>query len=486
MDPPTADPHLFVAFGGTGDLMQRKLLPALFRLHTRGELPPGSVVLGVARRPMAEAAYRSAALGWLTAAGLGPAEELRRFCDTALAFHQLTDEGAASFRGLRGAIEALEQARRLPGHRLIYLALPPDAVAATLEGLGGAGLAKGPGWTRVVVEKPFGHDLASAAALNEVAHRYFAESQLYRIDHYLGKETVQNLLVFRFANMFVESLWSRATIERVEITVGESLGVEERAAYYDTVGALRDMIQNHVTQILTLVAMEAPATRSEESIRNEKVKVLRSIAPIGPDDAVRGQYAAGTVGGAPVAAYRAEPGVPAGSPTETYLALRLRIANWRWQGTPFFLRTGKRLKAKSSRVVVTFKAPPVSFFPTEEDYEMNPDRITILIQPEEGFEIAFEIKVPGRGLKVQTHRMKFQYADVFRELPDGYETLLYDAILGDPTLFVRADEVEESWRVYDAILRHPPAVVPYPAGSWGPKEADRLAEEWGHRWETPD
>ncbi len=480
-----AEPHLCVVFGGTGDLMQRKLLPALFSLYRRGALPPGSAILGVARRPMDDSAYRAAAGGWLRAANAGTDADIQQFCANVLSYHSLHDETAIGFGALAQAIAALEASRHLAGNRIFYLALPLDAVGATLEGLGGAGLAKGPGWTRVVVEKPFGRDLASAVALNATAHRYFQEEQIYRIDHYLGKETVQNLLVFRFANVFVESMWSRATVERVEVTVAESLGVEQRADYYDASGALRDMIQNHVTQILTLVAMEPPATRSGESVRNEKVKVLRSVLPIGPHDAVRGQYTAGTVQGAPVVGYRAEAGVAPGSTTETFVALRLKIANWRWQGVPFFVRTGKRLPAKATRVVVTFKAPPVAFFQTEQEYEVNPDRMTILIQPEEGFELAFEVKVPGRELKVQTHRMTFHYADAFGNLPDGYETLLFDAILGDPTLFVRADEVEESWRLYDPLLRTPPPVVPYAAGTWGPADAGRLVEEWGHRWEDP-
>jgi glucose-6-phosphate 1-dehydrogenase len=341
---------------------------------------------------------------------------------------------------------------------------------------------KGPGWTRVVIEKPFGRDLASAQELNRLVHRYFGEEQIFRIDHYLGKETVQNLLVFRFANMFIESLWNRERIDHVTITVAESLGLEGRAHYYETSGALRDMIQNHVTQILTLVAMEPPATRDEDSIRNEKVKVLQSIVRFGPDDVVRGQYTTGTSVEGVVPGYRQEPGVDPDSDTETFVALRLKIANWRWQDVPFFVRTGKRLPVKASRVMLTFKAPPVTFFQTAEEYNSNPDRISILIQPDEGFELAFEIKVPGRDMRVQTHRMKFHYRDVFGELPDGYETLLIDVMLGDPTLFVRADEVEESWRLYDPLLTSPPPLRFYPAGSWGPKEAQTLAAEWGQRW----
>ena len=303
MDRPAVDPHLFVVLGATGDLMQRKLLPALYRLSGRGELPEGSHILGVARRPMDDAAFQTAAATWLKAGGIEPEKKVRDFCARTLSYHSLEDESPASFDRLRTAIEALEQKRGLPGNRIFYLALPLEAIAPTATGLGGARLGQGPGWTRIVVEKPFGRDLASAQALNAVLHQHFAEPQIYRIDHYLGKETVQNLLVFRFANMFVESLWTRASIERVEITVAESLGVETRAAYYDSSGALRDMIQNHVSQILMLVAMEPPATRSEESIRNEKVKVLRSISPISSADAVRGQYTAGTVGGEEVVGY---------------------------------------------------------------------------------------------------------------------------------------------------------------------------------------
>ena len=477
-----AERHLFVVFGATGDLMQRKILPVLYSLSTSGKLPAGTRVLGVARRPIDDASFRTLAFSSLTAAKVAEPERLREFCDSTLFYQRVPDEGADSFGALRSRIEALEREQSLPGNRIFYLALPLEAFAPTLGGLGAAGLHAGPGWTRIVIEKPFGRDLESAVALNRLVHQYFDERQVYRIDHYLGKETVQNLLVFRFANMFIESLWSRERIDEVEITVAESLGVEGRAAYYESAGALRDMIQNHATQVLTLVAMEPPATRDEDSIRNEKVKVLQSVVRFGPGDVVRGQYTSGTVAGTPVPGYREEPGVGADSDTETYVALRFKVANWRWQDVPFFVRTGKRLPAKSTRVVLTFKAPPVSFFQTSEEYEANPDRISILIQPDEGFEMAFEIKVPGRELRVQTHRMVFHYADVFGELPDGYETLLTDVMLGDPTLFVRSDEVEESWRLYDPLLRRPPPLSFYPAGSWGPAEAESLVREWGHRW----
>jgi glucose-6-phosphate 1-dehydrogenase len=484
MAEPLARPHVFVVFGATGDLMQRKLLPALFHLQQQGRFPAGSIILGAARHPLDDIAFRSACTRSLLTDAVGPESEVRTFCESRLFYYHLGGNGPTGYPGLRARIEQLEREHSLPGNRIFYLALPLEAFGPTLEGVGQAGLANGPGWTRVVVEKPFGRDLASAQALNALAHRFFEEKQIFRIDHYLGKETVQNLLVFRFANAFVESDWNRDRVEQVEITVAESLGVEGRAGYYETAGALRDMVQNHVTQILTLTAMEPPARRNEDEIRDEKVKVLRSTRPIRPQDVVRAQYQRGTVGGAVVPGYREEPGVSPTSTTETYLALRLRIANWRWHNVPFFVRTGKRLPAKSSRVVVTFKAPPVSFFQSEKEYEMNPDRLTILLQPEEGFEIAFEIKVPGREMRVQTHRMRFHYADVFGELPDGYETLVQDVMIGDASLFVRADEVEESWRLYDPILADPPPLVFYPAGSEGPEAAKRLAEAWGHRWST--
>jgi glucose-6-phosphate 1-dehydrogenase len=482
MPSPGPDPHVFVVFGATGDLMQRKLLPVLFQLHAKSKVPTGSVFLGVARRPMDDAAYHQLAQKALAEAKAGPEEKVAQFCSEVLFYQAVPDEGEASFRALASRIAALEKEHGLPGNRVFYLALPLDGFAPTIAGLGGSGLHRGPGWTRLVIEKPFGRDLASAEELNRLVHQYFDEKQVFRIDHYLGKETVQNLLVFRFANMFIESLWSRERIDHVTITVAESLGLEGRARYYETSGALRDMIQNHVTQVLTLVGMEAPATRDEDSIRNEKVKVLQSIVRLQPTDVVRGQYTAGTTEGTAVPGYRQEDGVDPNSDTETFVAIRLKIANWRWQDVPFFLRSGKRLPAKMSRVTLTFKAPPVTFFQTAQEYNANPDRIAITIQPDEGFELAFEIKVPGREMRVQTRRMRFRYSDVFGELPDGYETLLVDVMLGDPTLFVRADEVEESWRLYDPILKSPPPLTFYPAGTWGPTEAQTLVREWGQRW----
>ncbi|HEV8049362.1 MAG TPA: glucose-6-phosphate dehydrogenase [Thermoplasmata archaeon] len=483
MDAPVAPPHLFVIFGATGDLFQRKLLPSLYRLAAEGKFPEGSRILGVARHDLTDATFRANATRSLLEEKAGDEAAVRAFCDATLFFHGLLDETPASYAMLRTNLEAIERDAGLGGNRLFYLALPLEGFAPTILGLGEGGLAKGPGWTRIVVEKPFGRDLASARELNALLRKYFDESQIFRIDHYLGKETVQNLLVFRFANMFVESLWDRSHVERVEITVAERVGLEGRAHYYETSGALRDMVQNHLTQLLALVAMEPPAMRDADTIRNEKVKVLQSVVRIRPEDVVRGQYTAGTRDGAPVPGYLQEEGVAPNSQTETYVALRLKIANWRWHDVPFFLRTGKNLPAKASRVILTFKAPPVSFFQEEGAYEANPDRITILIQPDEGFELTFDVKVPGREIRVQTERMRFHYADVFGELPDGYETLLVDVMLGDATLFVRADEVEESWKLYAPLLENPPPLALYPANTWGPEAATKLAEAWGHRWD---
>jgi glucose-6-phosphate 1-dehydrogenase len=482
MESPVPERHLFVVFGASGDLFQRKLFPTLYHLAAQGKFPKGSLILGVSRRPLSDAQFQAMAAKSLRAEKVDSEAKIRAFCKATLFYHSLDDTKPKGYGELRKRVEAIETKSGLEGNRIFYLALPEEAFGPTVLGLGRSGLNKSKGWSRLVIEKPFGRDLASAQELNRQVLRYFDESAVFRIDHYLGKETVQNLLVFRFANMFIESVWNRERVEHVEITVAERLGVEGRAGYYERSGALRDMIENHVTQLLTLVAMEPPATKDKDAIRNEKVKVLQSITRIGRGDVVRGQYSAGTMDGKPVPGYREEPGVSPTSQTETFIALRLKIANWRWQNVPFFLRTGKRLPAKATRIVLTFKAPPVSFFQEEGEYEANPDKISILLQPDEGFELAFEVKVPGREIRVQTHRMKFHYADVFGELPDGYETLLVDVMLGDPTLFVRADEVEESWRLYTPVLENPPPIVFYPADSWGPKEAQALAEQWGHRW----
>jgi glucose-6-phosphate 1-dehydrogenase len=467
---------LFAVVGATGDLMRRKLLPALYGLSAEGWLPPRSAVLGVARsHQVQDETFRSDMRDALVAARRGDEEAIDRWCRDCLHYQTLGGETPADWRALSQRIRELEGAQKLSGNRVFYLALPLSGFPSAVRGLGEAGLAQGPGWTRLVIEKPFGRDLASARELNGLVHRYFDESQVYRIDHYLGKETVQNLMVFRFANMLFESLWNRDRVERVEITVAERIGVEKRAGYYEEAGALRDMVQNHLTQLLTLMAMEVPATYDSEAIRNEKVKVLRSVPPVSPEDAVFGQYGAGREDDGPAAGYRQEPGVSPQSRTETFVALKLEVVNWRWHGVPFYLRTGKRLKDRLTQIVVTFRTPPVSFFGGENGGQIPSNQLRITLQPDEGFDLVFEVKAPGHETKVQTEKMRFRYSEAFGPLPDDYQTLLLDVLQGDQTLFVRADEVEASWRLYEPLLREPPPVHAYSAGSWGPPEADRMA-----------
>jgi len=337
-----------------------------------------------------------------------------------------------------------------------------------------------------VIEKPFGRDLASAQSLNALVHRWFDESQVYRIDHYLGKETVRNLLVFRFANPIFESLWNRTQVKSVHITVAESLGVGHRAGYYDHAGALRDMVQNHMTQLFTLIGMEVPATFTADAIRAEKVKVLRTLTPLERDAAVFGQYAAGRVNGENVPAYRDEERVPGDSNTPTWIGLRLALPNWRWQGVPFYLRTGKRLERRLTRIVVTFRRPPIALFDRFSSYDVRNNTLVITLQPDEGFAIGFEVKRPGDDIALSSERLQFRYADAFGALPEAYETLLADIATGDQTLFVHADEVEQSWRIYQPLLDDDEPVHPYPAGSWGPAEAGRLIAGTDTDWPDPE
>ena len=469
-------------FGATGDLMRRKLLPALHEVSgTLAVRPPAFHLLGCARQRLDDAAYRRLAVGSLAASGVSAAEA-RRWSGSRVHYASLGESTREDYARLKDRIERLERALGLPGNRVLYLALPSEAIPAVVRSLGAAGLARGPGWTRLVIEKPFGTDLASAERLNHELHEEFPERSIYRIDHYLGKETVQNLLVFRFANMLFESVWNRDRISHVEITVAEQLGVEDRAPYYDRAGALRDMLQSHLTQLLTLTAMEVPGSLDADAVRNEKVKVLSSVAPIRAADVVRGQYGPGRVGRSRLRGYRAEDGIPRTSTTETYVAVRLRLNSWRWQGVPFFLRTGKRLPEKRTEIVVHFRRPPVWFFRGPAPPEVTANTLTITLQPDEGFELAFELKRPGHAIVLETHRLHFLYAEAFGPLADAYQTLLVDLMRGDPTLFVRADEVEGSWKVYEHVLRHPPPLRRYPAGSWGPAEASRLPGELGHRW----
>ncbi len=469
------DPHLFVVFGATSDLMRRKLLPALYRFSEQYGTQK-LLLVGVSRqRGLTDASFKALTREALAEAGLPKAGEADAWCDACLFFHSLGEGAAEDYRALAARLKALEKRHHFPGNRIFYLALPPEACGPAISGLGQAKLNHSPGWTRLVVEKPFGRDPESAHNLNQLLHRHFEESQIYRIDHYLGKETVQNLLIFRFANDIFEPLWHRNLVQSVQITVAESNGVGGRRGYYEQTGALRDMVQNHLTQLLTLTAMEVPVTFEPEAIRSEKAKVLQAIAPVLPTDAVYGQYARGVLDGKEVPGYREETGAPDSS-TETFVALKLGIDNWRWQGVPFYLVTGKRLPSRFTQIAVTFSCPPVWLFKTMQT-SCSPNVLVFTLQPDEGFDLHFQVKAPGEPLDLKTQRLRYRYAEAFGPLPDAYETLLLDVMAGDQTLFVRADEAEAAWRIYAPLLAEPPSPpLLYPAGSFGPPAAARLME----------
>ena len=471
-------PHLFVIFGATGDLTHRKLLPALVKLMTSQDDAPTCIIVGASGSDWSDEQFREKARASLSKKGFAD-ETIRAWTDQRL-FYTSLGRDYSNYDGLKARIEALEAEHGLPGNRVFYLSVPPHTYPGTIEKLGECGLNTSPGFARLVIEKPFGRDLASARALNALVHRYFDEAQVYRIDHYLGKETVQNLLAFRFANIIFESIWNRDRIERVEITVAESLGLGSRAGYYDKAGALRDMIQNHLTQLFTLVAMEVPSGFNAEAIRQEKIKVLKSVQPIDPArDVVFGQYAAGRLNGEAVPGYLDEEGIEGVSHTETYVALRLRVENWRWQGVPFILRTGKRLTERLTEIVVRFHCAPVSLFqPYSTTCGVSPNELSITLQPNEGFGLRFDVKTPGEPFSLASQQLQFCYEDAFGPLPEADETLLLDVITGDQTLFGHADETEASWRLYAPLLESTLDLHPYPAGSWGPQEARRLLDGW--------
>ena len=472
-----APPACVVIFGASGDLTQRKLAPALHSLACAGRLSPRTRILGVGRREIVDGAFRGRLFeGVQDYARLKPDPKL---CDLWSRFEQrfsyfrMPDLDAADFARLAESLRSEDSARETNGNLLFYLATPPTATAAIVKGLGDAGLAApGTGWRRIVFEKPFGNDLTSAQDLNRIVHGVFDESQVLRIDHYLGKETVQNILALRFANAIFEPLWNRDYIDRIQITVAESLGVGHRAGYYDQAGVLRDIVQNHLLQLLALVAMEPPSSPTAKALRDEKVKVLEAARPIASDDVVLGQYAG----------YRAEEGVAADSRTPTYAALRLFIDNWRWRGVPFHLRSGKRLPEKKSEIELQFKDVPHRLFP--QGREPTSNRISLQIQPDEGIHLRFEAKVPGGGMQTRPVDMVYHYEEHYGKtgLPDAYERLLLDAIHGDPSLFIRSDEVELSWELVDPLLRADLDPIRYGAAAWGPEEADRLFDPPGrHR-----
>jgi glucose-6-phosphate 1-dehydrogenase len=478
-------PLTLVIFGASGDLTARKLVPSLYRLVKKGRLPSEAHILGVARTPFSDETYRERMAASLREFAKGDWDEgvWQRF---AAQLHYAPGDAAKTdgLNNLKRRLEELENGR--PGRRLYYLAVAPDLYPLIATELGKAGMAheEGPAWRRVIIEKPFGHDLASARELNSVISRHFRESQVYRIDHYLGKETVQNLLVFRFANTLFEPLWNSTYIDHVQITVSESVAVEGRGDYYDRSGVLRDMFQNHLLQVLTLVAMEAPSRYTADLLRNEKVKVLDAVPVCMKDEAcgklVTGQYAG----------YRKDKGVAADSRTPTFAAVELAIDNWRWRGVPFFLRSGKALSRRLSEVVIQFRCPPHIMFPLPPGTTLECNRLGICLQPDEGIHLNFQTKVPDHGTtELHPADMEFHYRSAYpnRPIPDGYERLLQDAIEGDAALFMRSDEIERAWEIMDPLIAaaaRPDAPPPqeYTPGKDGPACARELLARTGRDW----
>ncbi|MHB8994431.1 MAG: glucose-6-phosphate dehydrogenase [Armatimonadota bacterium] len=470
-----AEPHLFVVLGGSGDLMRTKLLPALWHLTQNGYLKAPSQLVAVGRRSQFDdESYAEWARKALTDAGFEPEGRTEHWCEGCLHYQSLGEEKPEDFERLAERLRQLEQEHGLSGNRVFYLAIPPQSLPQTVQRLGDAGLHQSEGWTRLVVEKPFGSDLDSARSLDQLIGAFFSEEQIYRIDHYLGKEAVQNLLVFRFANSLFESVWNREHVSAVEITVAETGGTEGRATYYDGTGAIRDMLQNHLTQLMTLTAMEAPPAYDADSVRDEKAKVLRSIPEISISNVVLGQYTKGTCEGEPCPGYLEDEGVAPDSKTPTFVAAEVRVHNWRWNGVPFYLRTGKRLPQGIRRIAVNFHCPPLALFDRFDDAVVHPNALTITIEPNEGFELTIDVKAPGDMLTLREHRLQFRYGEAYEKLPEAYEALLLDVLHGDQTLFVRIDEVLEAWRLCTPLLNANLPLYPYEAGTWGPKEAERL------------
>lgn len=487
-------PNTMVIFGASGDLTKRKLLPALFNLACDNLLPQDFAVVGFARRAKSHADFRKEMVQAITQFSRRrqfDANLLQNFSERIF-YHSSTFEDEAGYSGLQRLLEELETSHQTAGNRLFYLATPPEYYPVIVQRLGQAGMVRNArGWTRVIIEKPFGRDLDTARELNRQVLSVFEESQVFRIDHYLGKETVQNILVFRLANGIFEPIWNRHYVDHVQITVAEELGVEGRGGYYETAGVMRDMIQNHMLQLLALVAMEPPIAFAAQEVRNEKVKVLQAIRPILPEEVdrfvVRAQYSAGSFGGQQVPGYLQEPGVAPESRTETYVALKLYLDNWRWAGVPFFLRSGKRLPKRATEIAIHFKSAPHLLF-GEHTAGLEANVLALRIQPDEGITLRFAAKLPGAAIQVRTVNMDFRYGTSFgKPSPEAYERLIWDCMLGDSTLFTRRDEVEASWQFVTPILtgwqqRNDLPLPQYSAGTWGPPEADAFIAPEGRRW----
>jgi len=488
------DPGILVIFGASGDLTKRKLLPALFHLRQADLLPREFAIVGVARRPLGDEFAADMRAGIVEFGGVEASDPKLDDFVRHISYFPLNFDDPADYAGLKAELDRIDKERGIGGKRIFYLATAPEFFAGIIENLGAQGMAQPPrGVASVVIEKPFGHDLDSARELNHQVNAVFREDQVFRIDHYLGKETVQNILVFRFANGIFEPVWNRNYIDHVQITAAETLGVEGRGPFYEKAGALRDVVQNHMMELLSFVAMEPPSSFDAEAVRREKVKVWRAIPPVPILNAVRGQYGPGIVDGQHVVGYRDEDRVNPNSGTETYAALRLEIENWRWAGVPFYLRAGKRLKKRATEISIQFKQPPLLIFnrmaASGPCQEILPNLLTIRIQPDEGIALRFGAKVPTTpNMDVCPVNMDFDYEAAFgKSSANGYERLLLDAMLGDQTLFSHRDGVEINWALYTPILQawaaKEPEVFPnYFAGSWGPECADHLLEGWGHAW----
>ena len=488
---------VIVIFGASGDLTKRKLLPALYNLAANGLLPEDFAIIGVARRPWSEAEFRQQMRDGMEAFATQKVDaELWAKLEPRIHYCQGSFDDPTTYDRLKTMMAESETTHHTGGNALFYLSVQPGSFAAVAQQLHASGLTeeKEQVWRRIVIEKPFGRDLASARALNASWSAILNERQIYRIDHYLGKETAQNLLVFRLGNSMVEPIWNRRYIDHIEITVAETLGIEGRGAFYENAGAFRDMMQNHMLMLMALIAMEPPTSLAGESVRNEKVKLLESIRiPTLADvlrDTVRGQYGPGEMSGKPTVGYRSEPNVSATSMIETFTAMKLWVDNWCWAGVPFYLRTGKRLDRRVTEIVVHFKSPPLSLFGGTECSPLGPNLLIMHIQPEEGITLQMRAKTPGPTIHTQAVTLDFDYAQ-FGSIAatTGYEKLLYDCMMGDATLFHRADMVEAAWKLADPILNawatNPPKDFPnYGAGTWGPPEAGQLLQRDGCHWWT--